>query len=131
MAQRPTSVHLTSEQFDWLVDLLARHQEGRRLLRWVQENIRSRADGFLLAPADSDFQQIVAALASIEKALAQANEVALVYQYLEAAPQTDEVVAQRMMATLEEVLEDMLAESDRLDILRNIVFYRVSPDRPE
>lgn len=131
MHQRPNSVYLTSEQFDWLVDLLARHHEGRRHLRWLQENVRPQGEGFLLAPPDGDFKPVLTAFASIGETLAGANEIVLVYQYLEAADGGDEIVAQRMLANLEEVMEDMQAEADRLDILQNIVFYRVNPEHAE
>ena len=131
MSERPTSAYLTSEHFDWLVDLLARYHEGRRCLRWLQEHVRPQGDGFLVAPPGGDFRQLLQTLSGIHETLAQANEIAFISQYLEGANQTDEIVAQRMMATLEEALEDLLAEADRVDILRNVVFYRVGPDYPE
>jgi hypothetical protein len=122
-----THVRLTSEQFDWLIDLLARHESGRRYLRWFQEHVRADGDGFVLAPPDG-FDDFLNVLQQAGEVLAGANEIALIYQYLESTRQADEIVAQRIMACLEEVEEDMLAEADRLDILLNIVFYRVAKD---
>jgi hypothetical protein len=123
-------VRLDPEQFDWLIDLLARRQTGRRYLRWLQENIHADGDAFVLAPPDG-FQDFLSALREAAEDLAGANEIALVYQYLESTRQADEVVAQRIMACLEEVQEDLLAEADRLDILMNIVFYRVAKNEAE
>jgi hypothetical protein len=120
-------VRLNSEQFDWLIDLLARHQSGRRYLRWFQENVRADGEAFILAPPDG-FQDFISVLQEAAEILSGANEIALVYQYLESTRQPDEIVAQRIMACLEEVQEDILAEADRLDILMNIVFYRVAKD---
>jgi hypothetical protein len=123
-------VRLTSEQFDWLVDLLARHAPGRRYLRWFHEHVRAEGDGFILAPPDG-FTSFLSALGEIAEELAGVNEIALVYQSVESTTHADEVVAQRIMACLEEVHEDIEAEADRLDLLMNIVFYRVARDEAE
>ncbi len=129
---RPTSVVLKPEHFSWLVEEISLHQPAWEVLRWIDQHTEMDGENLRIAPPEGDFEPVLAALAFIENELGAFNGLVRIHQEI-LAVDSDEVppVVRHETAAMEAAVEKVVERADRVDILRNIVFFQVGPDFPD